>query len=315
MEVAHLRVELGVSLPGGRNEHRECVPRVAAAAHQQLERVVEHARVRARFFEYGSVDAQRQRAGTHPVDVAPNCVDLPVVAEEPERLRSLPGRLGIRREALVEDAERNLEGRVAQVGVERSELIGRAERLVDNRAERERGDVEVFAAVQALAGAECSRLADLGIARRPFEERLFDCRRRGPSRRAQCVEVDGDRPPGTHRDPLCLAGLLDRAPSIRTAEEDHRDSHSSFGHQSSRQRQEEARAVAGAVIRRHGSPVADTPQCLEEGVEHRPRRATGEPGDEADATGIAFVDRRIKRGKPCQLRTFSFEGESPARWI
>ena len=190
MEVAHLRVELGVSLPGGRNEHRECVPRVAAAAHQQLERVVEHARVRARFFEYGSVDAQRQRAGTHPVDVAPNCVDLPVVAEEPERLRSLPGRLGIRREALVEDAERNLEGRVAQVGVERSELVGGAERLVDNRAKRERGDVEVFAAVEALAGAECSRLDDVGIVRRRLEERLLDRWRGGPGRGTERIEVD-----------------------------------------------------------------------------------------------------------------------------
>ncbi len=215
----------------------------------------------------------------------------------------------------MEDAEGNLEGRIPQVGVERSELVGGAQSLVDDGAKRERGDVEVSAAVEPLAGAECSSLDDVGIAQWRFEERLLDGRCRGPSRRAQRIEIDRNRPPGADSDPLCKASLLDCAPSIRATEEDHRDSETRLGQQSSGQRQEETRAVARAVVRRHGSPVADTPQCLEEGVEHRPRRATGEPGDEADAAGIALADRRIKRGKTCQLRTFSIEGGSPARWI
>jgi hypothetical protein len=65
------------------------------------------------------------------------------------------------------------------------------------------------------------------------------------------------------------------------------------------------------MIRRHSSPVADTPQCLEEGVEHRPGWATGEPGDETDATGIALADRRIKRGQTRHLHTFSVERGKP----
>ena len=77
----------------------------------------------------------------------------------------------------MEDAEPNLDGRVAQVGVERSELVGRAQRLVDDRAKRERGDVEIVAAVEALAGAEGSRLDRLVVARGRLEQRLLDCRR------------------------------------------------------------------------------------------------------------------------------------------
>jgi hypothetical protein len=65
------------------------------------------------------------------------------------------------------------------------------------------------------------------------------------------------------------------------------------------------------MIRRHGSPVADTPQCLEEGVEHRPRRATGEPGDETDAARIALADRGIKHGQTDQLHTFWVERRKP----
>ena len=176
MEVPHLRVELGISLPGGRNQHRQRMARVAAAAHQQLERVVEHARVGALLLEDRPVDTQGQGTGAHPVDVAADRIDLSVVAKEPERLRPLPRRLGIRREALVEDAEPNLDGRVAQVGIERSELIGRAQRLVDDRAKRERRDVEVVSAVEALAGAEGSRLDRLVVPRGRLEQRLLDCR-------------------------------------------------------------------------------------------------------------------------------------------
>ncbi|MEN3313600.1 MAG: hypothetical protein V7645_2929 [Actinomycetota bacterium] len=65
------------------------------------------------------------------------------------------------------------------------------------------------------------------------------------------------------------------------------------------------------MIRRHGSPVADTPQCLEEGVEDRPGRATGELGDETDATRIALAESWIKRVETRQLHTFAVEEGRP----
>jgi hypothetical protein len=40
--------------------------------------------------------------------------------------------------------------------------------------------------------------------------------------------------------------------------------------------------------------VAYPSQPLECGVEDRPRRAASEIGDEADATGVAFVERAVQ---------------------
>jgi hypothetical protein len=62
----------------------------------------------------------------------------------------------------MEDAKTNLDRWVLQVGVKRSQLVRGAERLVDDRAKGERGDVEIVAAVEALAGAEGSRLDAVG---------------------------------------------------------------------------------------------------------------------------------------------------------
>ena len=102
VEVADLPDHLGIVRPGRRHEHRQRVPDVAAAAHEQLERVVEHPAAQL------LVPAECGGARPHPVDVAADRVDLAVVAEQAKRLRALPRGLGVRREALVEDPERDL---------------------------------------------------------------------------------------------------------------------------------------------------------------------------------------------------------------
>jgi hypothetical protein len=40
--------------------------------------------------------------------------------------------------------------------------------------------------------------------------------------------------------------------------------------------------------------VTHAAQALECGVEDRPRRAAADVGDEADATGVAFVERAVQ---------------------
>jgi hypothetical protein len=56
--------------------------------------------------------------------------------------------------------------------------------------------------------------------------------------------------------------------------------------------------------------VADAAQALERGVEDRAGRATADVGDEADATGVAFVERAVQRRLPSER----VEGSSdPAR--
>src|SRR4029450_6694973 len=125
------------------------------------------------------VGADRAAAGAHPVDVAADRVDLAVVAEEPERLRALPRGRRVRREALVEDPERDLELPVAQGGGEGVELVGGAERLVDDRPERERRDVQVVAPVECLAREEGSTLLLGLVAPRRVQEGPPRARRRG----------------------------------------------------------------------------------------------------------------------------------------
>jgi hypothetical protein len=40
--------------------------------------------------------------------------------------------------------------------------------------------------------------------------------------------------------------------------------------------------------------VTHAPQALERGIEDRPRRTAADVGDEADATGVAFVERAVQ---------------------
>jgi hypothetical protein len=115
---------------------------IAAVPHKQLERVVEHRRIRPRLVDYRRKQAVVRGAEPcltvpHPVDVPRNRVDLAVMAEQAERLSALPGWSGVGREALVEDCERDCEGRVVQVGIKLGELVGCAERLVRDRSEGE----------------------------------------------------------------------------------------------------------------------------------------------------------------------------------
>jgi hypothetical protein len=60
-------------------------------------------------------------------------------------LISLPGRGGVGSEALVKDAEGNLDLGIEQIGIEGLELLGGAKRLVGDRAEGERRDVRIRA--------------------------------------------------------------------------------------------------------------------------------------------------------------------------
>src|SRR5581483_5769008 len=89
----------------------------------------------------------------HPVEVAAQRVDLPVVGDHAIRVRELPAREGVRREARVHERERAREPTVAQVGVEAGELRRGEHALVDERAGREARDDE------AGAGGELSDAA------------------------------------------------------------------------------------------------------------------------------------------------------------
>ena len=227
VEASHLRIELRVRLPGGPHEHRDRVPHVPAAMDEQLDRVVEHRRVGARRVQDGLENpavggSEPTFAGAHPVRVALDRVDLAVVTEVAEGLRPLPRRLGVRREPLMKDPERNREGRVTKVVVELVELVGGAEGLVSHGPKRERSDV---GAPGPLCPAASSVRAALGLLRvgacRTDEHRLLDRRRGGARRGSEGVGADRDGTPARDPDSLEPAGLFDCLSRSLVAQKDH----------------------------------------------------------------------------------------------
>ncbi len=148
IEIADRRVDVE-ALPGFRHQHRQALACVAAAPDEQFEGIVEHRRVGASLID----DRRQQRfvgpllgtettlAGTHPVDVALDGVDLAVVAEHPERLSPLPRGGGVRAVALMKDGEGGDKSLIAKVGVERGQLVGGTHGLVGHGAKRHRRDV------------------------------------------------------------------------------------------------------------------------------------------------------------------------------
>ena len=129
----------------------------------------------------------------HPVLVAPQRVDLAVVAHEAVGLRPVPTGERIRREPRVDHGQVRLVVRLPQVRIERHQLAGREHPLVDEHLGGEAGDVERLALAHPAVGSKqvAGALADQvepsleGIAAQPVagcDEYLLDggrCSQRG----------------------------------------------------------------------------------------------------------------------------------------
>ena len=289
-------VDPRVVLPRGRHEQRDRLTDVEPGADEQLERVVEERRVRPRRIEGGreiGIDAPGPFACLHPGDVPVDGVDLAVVAEEAERLRALPARLGVRGEPLVEDRPRRRPRSVGEVGVEAREVRGRAERLVRHRPEGERRDVD---ALHALRPAARTVRAELGIGLRAGREHeLGDPRHARGGRRAERRDVGRHVAPAERLEPLGPARLLDDAAQPRLAQEAHREPGTLDARQGLLQRQQQPRAVARDAVGGPRAPVRDRREAGQSPVDQLARRAATRIGDEADAAGVS-LDCRVVEG-------------------
>ena len=143
VEGAPVLVHERVAGPGLGDQHHHGVGERVAAAHQELERVVEAGgvglalvgdRPELRDVVAEQLGVDRGLARRHPVDVAAQRVDLAVMRDHPVGMRELPGREGVGREALVHERERALEARVLQVLVVGAELGHQHHALVDDGA-------------------------------------------------------------------------------------------------------------------------------------------------------------------------------------
>ena len=294
-------VDPGVVLPRGRDESRQRLVDVEAGADEQLDGVVEERRVGAAAIERrreARVEAARTLARLHPRGVALDRVDLAVVAEQAERLGALPARLGVRREALVEDRERRGPALVPEIEVEAGELGRRAERLVRDRAERERRDVDAVHELRAPASPVRALLGVLVVARREHE--LRDPGHGRERRRPERGHVDRHVAPAERLEPLRSARLLDDAAEPRLAQEAHRDPRAGGPGQRVVEREQDARTVARDAVGRPGAAMRDGGEAGERPVDELARRAPLRVGDEADAAGVALEGLIVEKRRSCQ---------------
>ena len=272
------------------------VTHVAAAADEQLERVVEHRRVRARLVEDGAI-----RVVVGPAERASRAriqLTLPWIALiSPLWQRSRNGC------ARSHDGVVFVEKRwwkipngtasrgVAEVGVEGRELVGGAERLVGDRAEGERGDVERPASA-LRGGARGRRGARPRRRRRPRQGGGRAARSAGALARAPGPSADGST--GTSRQPNGSMPFVAAAPPRPPPARPRRAGRP----WRARSRARAAAPTGAAAGRPRRPPSCGRPRSRRGGGRGAGPRAGGRrpPGtrlpvgvrDEADATGIAL---------------------------
>ena len=243
---------VGAVLPRLRDHHHDRRGERAPRHEQELEHVVEVARVGAvrlhhreelREIVAEELGAHHALARVHPVAVAEQGVDLAVVAHEAVRLRAVPGGEGVGAEARVHHREVGLVVGVLQIVEELEELMRGQHALVDDHLRRERAEVEQGALGETLVAAQgpARMLADdvelpleglalegLAIAiRARRDEELLHVRHGGDGGAAEigAPGVDRQRAPAEAHLALRrddgLDALLARAPLGRVMREEH----------------------------------------------------------------------------------------------
>ena len=311
--VGAARVRLG-------HHHHQRVRQRAAGQHEQLEHVVEHRSVGAA----GPDDRQHlvqvvaeqlrcelRLARTHPVDVPAQRVDLAVVRDHAIRVRELPARERVRREAGVHERQRAREARVAEVRVVAPELRRGQHPLVDERARGEARHDEVGAGGELGDAPDHVQLAleRVGIVRelgRRADEELAHDRREETRMRADVPPVDRHVAPSEQCLALRLDRLLQQLLELEAArgalrQEAHADAVGAARRQVQpcdraqervRRLHEDPRAVAGVRVGTCRAPVLEV---LERGQRARHglvRRLRVEPGDERHTARIV-LERRV----------------------
>jgi len=309
--------------------------RQRAARHdEQLEDVVEDGGIAPRLVDHGQDPAEilaEQRGGEgrfpgpHPVDVPAERVDLPVVRTDAERVRQVPGRKGVRAVPLMHNGIRAHEKLVFQVGVELGELRPREQPLVDERAARQAGDVELAGVPFDRGGGLLFRespyrikfpLERLPVVFPPGQEKLADLRARGGGEIPQDGGVDGNLAPAEDRAafpfryPLHRFGAFCRERRVG-GEEDGPDgvlpgrgevepfAGADLAEKDVRDADHDAGAVAGGLVASQRTPVLEVDEHLDPLPYDEVQRHPVDPRDEAHAAAVVVVRRVVQ---PRRLR-------------
>ena len=317
--------------PGLGDHHQHRVRQLAPGHVQKLEHVVEGGRVAAVFHddrqEFFQVVAEHGRlaqrlARAHPVDVAAQCVDLAVVGDEAERMRQRPGRKGVGREARMHQRQRRRHRRVVQFREKFLDLVRRQHALVDDRARRQAGHVELVLLDERAVGdgvlnafANDEQFALEGglilYRRRARDEGLFENRLRGLGGWADGRIVDRHPAPTKQRLPLFahdgLELLLAGSRLAFLARQEHqtaavvasvRQGHAQglrFAHiKAVRQLQQDAGAVAGVLFAAAGAAVLQVLEDAQGIGDNAVRGNALHVHHETDAAGVVLGVGRVQ---------------------
>ena len=219
--------ETRAALVGLGDHHHQRLQRIAPGADEELEHLVEAPRVAAVGMDrreqlrhalapHGMLELRV--AGAGPGEVAGKRVDLAVVGQKAHRLRQAPLRQGVGAETAVEDREAREKRGVAQVRVEVAQPAAAHHALVDDRARRQRTDVEVVEppydglplerSAYAASGEEQAPLHLLAAQVRRRDDDLLDVRPVAPGQRPQRLRPHRHRPPAGHGEALVGEDLL-----------------------------------------------------------------------------------------------------------
>ena len=309
-------------LVGLRDHHHHRVRQRAAGQHEQLEHVVERRRVRAagahdrkhlRQVVAEQLGGELRLARAHPVDVAAQRVDLAVVGDHPVRVRELPARERVRREARVHQRQRRLGPRVGQVGVVAEQLRGGEHPLVDDRPAAEGRDDELLAGGDLGHPADHVELAlERVLVRRQLAGRghdeVLDVRRVQVCGDADVVLVDGHVAPAD--DALALGDdgvdqeLLERFAALAVARQEADADAVGAGRREVLlddstdevvgQLEQDPGAVAGVRVGARGAAMLEVLERDDRALHGLVRRHAVELGDHRDAAGVVLVGRVVE---------------------
>ena len=238
------------------------------------------------------------------------------MGEVAERLGQLPARPGVGRKALVVDAHRRGEPRVAQVRVELRQPVGHHQAFVDHHMAGQTADVELrVIRLDALLGPPPRKVQTpvevlVGQRARRGDEHMLDGRQHGQRLFAAGVRVDGHLPPAG--DTQALAGQLGRQhlPSLlgqyRVAVQEHGTDSVVLADTHARRRRhgtqkcirlanQQPAAVTGLAVGRDGAPVRHPRQGLDGGRHQPVRRLAVHVSNQPETAVVALEALAVQR--------------------
>ena len=330
---ATLLVHERVARPCLGDHHHHRVGERIAAHGEKFERVIETRGVgltlvgdRPEFRDVVTEFRRRHRRLTrrHPVVVAAQRVDLAVMRDHAIRVRQRPGRERVGGETLMDQRQRALEFRIAQVGIIGAELVGEKHALVDHGAAGDRHrvvvrsvarppavhdagdglahDVEpalefVFACDLRAARDEDLPVHRLGRLHR-FAERRIVGRHVAPAEDRHAIRR-GDRRIGVHDflPPCRVVRQEQHADAVVSGRWQREAEFLGFpGEKLVRGLNQNTGAVAGARVGADRAAMFEVEQDRQRVFDDPMRLAPLDIGNESDTAGI-FFQRRIKQAE------------------